>query len=167
MPGGVDKIGFTGSTATGKKVMAACAETLTPVLMECGGKDALILDADGNVGAAADAAVWGALSNSGQTCLGVERVYVHEHVFDEFLHKTTTLAARVHAGPDIEDKIGPITMPSQVDVIRRHIEDAVSRGGRVLLGGSARSPVSTCNRPSWSTYPKTASPSRRKLSARP
>ncbi|MDP1068931.1 aldehyde dehydrogenase family protein, partial [Klebsiella pneumoniae] len=59
----------------------------------------------------------------------------HEHVFDEFLHKTTTLAARVHAGPDIEDKIGPITMPSQVDVIRRHIEDAVSRGGRVLLGG--------------------------------
>ncbi len=163
---GVDKIGFTGSTATGKKVMAACAETLTPVLMECGGKDALILDADGNVGAAADAAVWGALSNSGQTCLGVERVYVHEHVYGEFIDKTITLAARVHAGPGAEDKIGPITMPSQVAVIRRHIDDAMSRGGRVVLGGSARSPASTCNRPSWSTSPKTASPSRRKLSAR-
>lgn len=132
---GVDKIGFTGSTATGKKVMAACAETLTPVLMECGGKDALILDADGNVGAAADAAVWGALSNSGQTCLGVERVYVHEHVYGEFIDKTITLAARVHAGPGAEDKIGPITMPSQVAVIRRHIDDAMSRGGRVVLGG--------------------------------
>jgi acyl-CoA reductase-like NAD-dependent aldehyde dehydrogenase len=75
------------------------------------------------------------LSNSGQTCLGVERVYVHEQVYDEFIDKTITLAARVHAGPGAEDKIGPITMPSQVAVIRRHIVDAVSRGGRVVLGG--------------------------------
>ena len=152
---GVDKIGFTGSTATGKKVMAACAETLTPVLMECGGKDALILDADGNVGAAADAAVWGALSNSGQTCLGVERVYVHEHVYGEFIDKTITLAARVHAGPGAEDKIGPITMPSQVAVIRRHIDDAIVAAVDVSFSeGSARSPASTCNRPSWSTVPE-------------
>ncbi|WP_369597448.1 aldehyde dehydrogenase family protein [Rhodococcus sp. OK302] len=132
---GVDKIGFTGSTATGKKVMAACAETLTPVLMECGGKDALILDSTGNVDAAADAAVWGALSNSGQTCLGIERVYVHEDVYDEFLDKTIALASKIRAGSGAQDKIGPITMPSQVDIIRRHLTDAVAKGGRVVLGG--------------------------------
>ena len=132
---GVDKIGFTGSTATGKKVMAACAETLTPVLMECGGKDALILDSTGNVDAAADAAVWGALSNSGQTCLGVERVYVHEDVYDEFLDKTIALASKIRAGSGAQDKIGPITMPSQVDIIRRHLTDATTKGGRVVLGG--------------------------------
>ena len=74
----VDKVAFTGSTATGKKVMAACAETLTPVLIEGGGKDALLVDADADLDAAADAALWGACSNAGQTCIGVERVYVHD-----------------------------------------------------------------------------------------
>ena len=72
---GVDKLAFTGSAPTGKKVMAACAETLTPVLMELGGKDAMIVDDDADVVAAADAAVWGAMSNAGQTCIGIERVY--------------------------------------------------------------------------------------------
>ncbi|NLE80743.1 MAG: aldehyde dehydrogenase family protein, partial [Rhodococcus sp.] len=116
----VDKIGFTGSTATGKKVMASCAENLTPVLMECGGKDALIVDSDGDVDAAVDAAVWGALSNSGQTCLGVERVYVHDSVYDEFVEKAVALAGTITAGDTEQDKIGRITMPSQVDIIRRH-----------------------------------------------
>ncbi|CRK56651.1 Aldehyde dehydrogenase [Alloactinosynnema sp. L-07] len=128
---GVDKIGFTGSTATGKKVMAACARSLTPVLMECGGKDALIVDADADLHAAADAAVWGALSNAGQTCLGVERVYVHELVYDQFLDRVLAAAKDVRAGA----KIGPITMPSQVAVIRAHIQDALDRGGRAVLGG--------------------------------
>ena len=82
---GVDKVAFTGSTATGKKVMAACAETLTPVVIEAGGKDAVIVDEDADLDAAADAALWGACSNAGQTCTGVERVYVHERVYDEFL----------------------------------------------------------------------------------
>lgn len=131
----VDKIGFTGSTGTGKKVMASCAENLTPVLMECGGKDALILDSDGDVDAAVDAAVWGAMSNSGQTCLGVERVYVHEDVYDTFVEKATALAGTITAGDTDKDKIGRITMPSQVDIIRRHIEDALARGGRAVLGG--------------------------------
>ncbi|WP_020659222.1 aldehyde dehydrogenase family protein [Amycolatopsis benzoatilytica] len=132
---GVDKIGFTGSTATGKKVMAACAESLTPVLMECGGKDALVVDADADLDAAADAAVWGALSNAGQTCLGVERVYVHEAVYDAFLAKVIAAAEDVRAGSDPAAKIGPVTMPSQVEVIREHLRDAVDRGGRVVLGG--------------------------------
>ncbi|MEU1548686.1 aldehyde dehydrogenase family protein [Nocardia sp. NPDC005745] len=130
----VGKIGFTGSTATGKLVMAACAENLTPVLMECGGKDALIVDADADLEAAADAAVWGGLSNAGQTCLAVERVYVHADVYDEFLAKLVAAAAEIEAGGE-GSRIGPITMPKQLSIIRRHIEDAVARGARAVLGG--------------------------------
>ena len=132
---GVDKIGFTGSTATGKKVMAACSESLTPVLMECGGKDALIVDADADIEAAADAAVWGGLSNAGQTCLAVERVYVHQDVYDAFLTAVVAQAKTIRAGTDKGSKIGPITMPSQVGVILRHVTDALERGGRALIGG--------------------------------
>ncbi|MFG3619443.1 aldehyde dehydrogenase family protein [Nocardia sp. NPDC047654] len=131
----VGKIGFTGSTETGKRVLAACAEHLTPVLMECGGKDALIVDADADLDAAADAAIWGGMSNAGQTCLGVERVYVHTAVYDEFLGKLRTLAGDLRAGNGTA-QIGPITMPKQLEVIRRHLDDAIARGGRALLGGS-------------------------------
>lgn len=130
----VGKIGFTGSTETGKRVMAACAERLTPVLMECGGKDALVVDADADLGAAADAALWGGMANAGQTCLGVERVYVHTEVYDAFLTELLSRAEGVRAGTGAA-KIGPITMPKQLDVIRRHLTDAVARGGRALLGG--------------------------------
>ncbi len=128
---GVDKIAFTGSTATAKKIMAAAAETLTPVLMECGGKDAMLVDADADLDAAADAAAWGGMSNAGQTCIGVERVYVHRDVYDSFVDKVVDQASSVEAGTDI----GPITMPSQLDVIRSHIADALARGGRALVGG--------------------------------
>jgi acyl-CoA reductase-like NAD-dependent aldehyde dehydrogenase len=89
---GVGKIAFTGSTATGKRVMAACAENLTPVLIECGGKDALIVDAGADLEAAADAAVWGGMSNAGQTCVGVERVYVVESAADEFTAQVVATA---------------------------------------------------------------------------
>jgi acyl-CoA reductase-like NAD-dependent aldehyde dehydrogenase len=132
---GVDKIAFTGSTATGKKIMASAADTLTPVLIECGGKDALLVDADADLDAAADAAVWGGMSNAGQTCVGVERVYVHERVYDEFVTKVTDRAKDVTAGEGPNAQIGPITMPSQVGIIRRHIADALDRGGRALVGG--------------------------------
>ncbi|HEY0950320.1 aldehyde dehydrogenase family protein [Nocardioides sp.] len=133
---GVDKVAFTGSTGTGKKVMAACAETLTPVVIEAGGKDPLIVDADADVAAAADAALWGACSNAGQTCAGVERVYVHERVYDEFVSEITRRAEGLSAHGGDDAKIGPITMPSQVGVIRRHIDDALARGGRALVGGA-------------------------------
>lgn len=131
---GVDKIAFTGSTATAKKIMATAAETLTPVLMECGGKDALIVDVDADLDAAADAATWGGMSNAGQTCVGVERVFVHDAVYDTFVDKVVAKASAVTARPEDGD-IGPITMPSQLDVIRRHITDALDRGGRALVGG--------------------------------
>jgi acyl-CoA reductase-like NAD-dependent aldehyde dehydrogenase len=133
---GVDKVAFTGSPGTGKKIMAACAETLTPVLIEAGGKDALLVDADADLAAAADAAVWGGMSNAGQTCVGVERVYVHEKVYDEFLTKVVDVASHVRAGSDAEADIGPITMPGQLKIIKQHITDALARGGRALVGGA-------------------------------
>ena len=133
---GVDKVAFTGSPATGKKIMAACAETLTPVLIEAGGKDALLVDQDADVTAAADAAVWGGMSNAGQTCTGVERVYVHEKVYDDFVAKVVGLAGSVRPGADPDADIGPITMPRQLSIIKRHITDALSRGGRALVGGA-------------------------------
>jgi aldehyde dehydrogenase (NAD+) len=137
---GVDKIAFTGSAATGRKVMAACAEGLVPVLMECGGKDALIVDDDADVAAAADAALWGGLSNAGQTCIGIERVYATERVYDAFVDELTTRARALRSGPGADPSYGPITMPSQVDVIRRHLDDAVRRGGRALVGGRTAGP---------------------------
>ncbi|GAA0720964.1 aldehyde dehydrogenase family protein [Dactylosporangium roseum] len=133
---GVDKIAFTGSTATGKKVMAAAAESLTPVLLECGGKDSMIVAADADLDAAASACVWGGLTNAGQTCVGIERVYVADAVYDDFLGRVVSRAAKLQVGADATADIGPITMPSQIDVIRRHIEDALSRGGRAVLGGA-------------------------------
>ena len=133
---GVDKIAFTGSAATGRQVMAACAENLVPVLMECGGKDAMIVDDDADVGAAADAALWGGMSNAGQTCIGIERVYATEKVYDAFLAELTTRAGRLRPGSGPDASYGPITMPAQIDVIRRHIADALARGGRAVTGGT-------------------------------
>ncbi|MFC7340952.1 aldehyde dehydrogenase family protein [Saccharopolyspora griseoalba] len=132
---GVDKVAFTGSTATGKRVMASCAQNLTPVLVECGGKDALIVDSDADLGAAADAAVWGAMSNAGQTCIGVERVYVVESVADRFQEMVADRAKKLRPGGEPGAEFGPITMAAQVDIIRDHIDDAIDGGGRALVGG--------------------------------
>lgn len=132
---GVNKVAFTGSTATGKRVMASCAENLVPVLVECGGKDALIVDADADLAAAADAAVWGAMSNAGQTCIGVERVYVVDAVADRLLEMIAERAGKLRPGGEPGANFGPITMPSQVDIIRGHIDDALQRGGRAVVGG--------------------------------
>ncbi|BCY14664.1 aldehyde dehydrogenase family protein [Actinoplanes sp. L3-i22] len=129
---GVGKVAFTGSTATGKKVMAACAENLIPVVIEAGGKDALIVDADADVRAAAEAAVWGAMTNAGQTCIGIERAYVVEPVYDRFVAAVVEKAGKLRTG----EEIGPITMPKQLEIIRDHIEDALAKGGRAVLGGA-------------------------------
>jgi acyl-CoA reductase-like NAD-dependent aldehyde dehydrogenase len=132
----IDKLAFTGSTETGKKVMAACAENLTPVLIEAGGKDALLVDEDADIAAAADAAIWGAFSNAGQTCAGVERVYVHERVYDAFLEEVRNQAKEIRPGSHAGAHYGPMTMPSQLEVVRRHVEDALAKGARALLGGA-------------------------------
>jgi len=133
---GVDKVSFTGSTTTARKVMAVCAETLTPVVLEAGGKDAMIVDSDANLDAAAEACVWGALTNAGQTCVGIERAYVASEVYDGFLSRVVERAGRLTVGVGGGADLGPITMPAQVEVIRRHIDDALARGGKAVLGGS-------------------------------
>ncbi|MFD4368596.1 aldehyde dehydrogenase family protein [Rhodococcus sp. NPDC058521] len=128
---GVDKLAFTGSGPTGSKVMATCSATLTPVLMELGGKDALIVDSDADLDSAADGALWGAVMNGGQSCAGVERVYVVESAYDPFLAKIVEKANALRAGEDY----GPVTMPGQLDIIRRHIDAAIADGGRAIVGG--------------------------------
>ena len=134
---GVDKIAFTGSAATAKKVMAACAENLTPLVAECGGKDAFIVGADADLDAAADACAWGALSNAGQTCVGVERVYVVQDVYHQFLEKLTDRVTRIRPGDDREADYGPMTLPGQAEIIEEHIADALARGARPVVGGIA------------------------------
>ena len=133
---GVDKIAFTGSTATARKIMAACAQTLTPVLMECGGKDAMIVDSDADVDAAATAALWGGMANAGQTCIGIERVYAVDAVYDRFVAALTAKAGTLRPGEDRGASYGPATMPSQLEVIQRHVDDALARGGRAVVGGA-------------------------------
>jgi acyl-CoA reductase-like NAD-dependent aldehyde dehydrogenase len=109
---------------------------------ECGGKDAFIVGADADLDAAADACAWGALSNAGQTCVGVERVYVVQDVYHTFLEKLTDKVTRVRPGEDREADYGPMTLPSQAEVIERHIADALARGGRAVVGG-----ISSIRRP--------------------
>ncbi len=140
---GVDKLAFTGSAATGRKVMASCAATLTPCVIECGGKDALIVAADADLGRAAEQAVWGSMFNAGQTCAGVERVYVEAPVYDEFVARVAELAAGIRTGgPSSSAHYGAITMPGQLEVISRHVRGAIEHGGRALVGGpdSVRGP---------------------------
>jgi acyl-CoA reductase-like NAD-dependent aldehyde dehydrogenase len=129
----VDKIAFTGSAATAKQVMHACADQLIPVLIEAGGKDALLVDADADIPAAADAALWGGMVNAGQTCVGTERVYVHAQAYDTFLAEITTRIAGLRAGPG--QKIGPMTTPAQPAVVRAHITAALAAGATALAGG--------------------------------
>lgn len=115
--------------------MAACAQSLTPVLIEAGGKDAAIVAADADLGAAAEAIAFGAMGNAGQTCVGIERAYVVDAVFDRFVERVAAIADRIRVGAEPQAQLGPITMPAQVSVIRRHIEDAIARGGRAVVGG--------------------------------
>lgn len=132
---GVAKISFTGSTPTGRRVMAECAQSLTPVLLECGGKDAVLVDRDANLARAADTVVFGAYSNAGQTCAGVERVYVHEAVYEEFLAMLAERARKIRPGTGRKSSYGPMTMPAQTEVVRAHVQDALDRGATAVVGG--------------------------------
>jgi acyl-CoA reductase-like NAD-dependent aldehyde dehydrogenase len=137
----VDFVMFTGSTATGKKVMARAAETLTPVALELGGKDPMIVCADADLQRASNAAVHYSMQNAGQTCISTERVYVEAPVHDEFVQlvteKVKALRQGVPAGAGSTD-IGAVIHPPQSDIVERHVNDAVERGARVLTGGGRR-----------------------------
>ncbi len=134
----VDFVMFTGSVATGKKVMARAAETLTPVSLELGGKDPMIVLADADLERAANAAVSYGLNNSGQVCISVERIYVEEPVHDEFLERLTAKVEGLRQGPpgpagSID--VGAIIFPPQLELIEAHVRDAVDKGATVVTGG--------------------------------
>ena len=130
----VDKIAFTGSTRTAKKVAIAAAERMIPTVLECGGKDPVIVDADANVKKAAEYALWLAMSNAGQTCIGAERVYVHHAVADQFIREIGAMAREIK--PGVNANYGPATMPSQLNIIASHINDAAAKGATFLVGGT-------------------------------
>ena len=133
-----DMIMFTGSTRTGKKIMARAAETLTPVSLELGGKDPMIVLRDADIDRAANTAVYWGMANGGQICQSIERVYVEEPVYDEFVskvvEKTRALRQGKPEGPGSVE-VGAVTFAPQVEIIERHIRDAVEKGAKVELGG--------------------------------
>jgi acyl-CoA reductase-like NAD-dependent aldehyde dehydrogenase len=156
----IQKVVFTGSVATGKRVAQAAAARLLPVVLELGGKDPMIVLEDADIDVASSAAVWGAFMNAGQTCLSVERCYVQERIYPKFLEKCVekTNKLRVgsshplrpdqpgydksyspqrmgHPGQDVEIDLGPMIHEGQLRIVQSHVEDAVARGARVLAGG--------------------------------
>lgn len=133
----VDKLFFTGSVATGRKVMAEAARRPIPVELELGGKDAMIVCADADLARAAKAAVWGGLLNAGQMCISVERILVVDAVHDTFVAAVENEVARVRVGEPSEGAdMGPITFARQLDTIERHVREAVAAGARIVTGGS-------------------------------
>lgn len=137
----VDFVQFTGSDRTGKVVMKRAADTLTPVSLELGGKDPLIVLRDADVERAANATVTGALANAGQICMSIERVYVEEPVYDEFVAKLTDEVRGLRQGNDgrsYNAEVGAMTTPAQAEVVADHVEDARAKGARILTGGKRK-----------------------------
>jgi len=133
----VDVLSFTGSVATGKAVMAAAAKHLTPVILELGGKDAMIVLDDADVGRAARAAVWGGFFHAGQVCQSVERVYVQQPIYDRFVAEVRRETVRLTVGgrETTAADVGPLTRGSQLAVIEAHVEDALAGGATAVVGG--------------------------------
>ncbi len=134
----VDFIQFTGSDRTGRKVMARAAETLTPVSLELGGKDPMIVLADADIDRAANAAAWGGMFNSGQVCMSVERIYVEEPAYDEFVAKLSAEVGKLRQGADgkaFGKEVGAMTSPNQIGIVEDHVDDAVASGAKAVAGG--------------------------------
>ena len=138
---GCGKIVFTGSMPNGKRVMAECAKNLTPVILELGGKDPMIVCDDAELERAAHAALTGTFMASGQMCLAAERIYVFDAIYDQFVARVTELAGQLRQGPPLTGEVvdvGAMTMPAQLDVVERLVNDAVAKGARLLVGGKRR-----------------------------
>jgi acyl-CoA reductase-like NAD-dependent aldehyde dehydrogenase len=131
----VDVLSFTGSTAVGKIVAAHAAQRLIPVVLELGGNDAMVVLEDADIDQAARAALWGGMLNGGQACTAVERLYVVDAIYDEFMAKLNGLFHLVAAGTGDKREIGAIIHPRQLEVMENHVSDAISKGARVLRGG--------------------------------
>jgi succinate-semialdehyde dehydrogenase/glutarate-semialdehyde dehydrogenase len=132
---GIDKLAFTGSVTTGRKVAEACAKRLIPCVLELGGKDPMIVCEDADLDSAAGGAVAGGFLNTGQYCCGTERVYVVDEVADEFVRKVVERAGALRQGASGEFDVGPLFWPRQLEIVEEHVQDALAKGARALVGG--------------------------------
>ncbi|QJY44788.1 aldehyde dehydrogenase family protein [Pseudonocardia broussonetiae] len=131
----VDYVAFTGSTRTGRRVATRAGERLVPVSLELGGKDAMIVLDDADLERAVRGALWGGLFNSGQVCTSVERLYVQDGIYDRFVERLSTEVGKLRQGADHvagEQEVGAMATAAQVEIVRSHVEDAVSRGARAV-----------------------------------
>ena len=135
----VDMVQFTGSTATGRRIGIRAAERLIPASLELGGKDAMIVLADADLDRAVQGAIWGGLFNGGQSCVAVERVYVEAPVYDEFVERLVNAAHKLRVGHDpqgaFDSDYGAMANEQQIQIVERHVADALERGAKVLTGG--------------------------------
>src|SRR5262249_31982037 len=137
--GGIDYCIFTGSTATGKKVAAACGERLIPCVLELGGKAPVVVCADADLDRTARALVWGAFANQGQVCVSVERVYAHQAIHDDLVDKILARTAELRQGDPSAGRTidaGSMSWDRQVEIVEDRLKSAVDQGARVRAGGS-------------------------------
>ena len=137
----VDMVMFTGSTETGRTVMKRAADTLTPVALELGGKDPMIVLSDADLERAANLAVYYSMLNGGQTCISIERVYVEEPVYDEFVRRVVAKVGVLRQGESTGPataEVGAMTLPRQLEIVEEHVRDALAKGARALTGGTRR-----------------------------
>jgi succinate-semialdehyde dehydrogenase/glutarate-semialdehyde dehydrogenase len=137
---GPDKVCFTGSVATGKRIAEECARKLIPSVLELGGKDAMIVLADADLDVASSAAVWGGFTNCGQACLSIERIYVEQSVADRFIELSVEKTKKLRVGPasDPDAEVGPMIRVRQLEKVEEQLCDAVRGGAKVLTGGARR-----------------------------
>ncbi len=135
--GGVDLIVFTGSMGNGRKVLAESAKTITPVILELGGKDAMVILDDADIEHAAHTAINGCFIAAGQNCLASERILVHRDLYDRFVARVTEIGQQLRQGSSLEERVdvGALVTPQQLDIVAHLVEDAVQKGAEVLVGG--------------------------------
>jgi acyl-CoA reductase-like NAD-dependent aldehyde dehydrogenase len=134
----IDKIVFTGSVNTGRRIAEAASPRLLPLVLELGGKDPMIVLADADIGTASSGAVWGAFMNAGQTCLSIERCYVHRSIYNRFIEACVEKTRRLRVGNGLEPMtdVGPMINDRQLRTVEAHVEDARTKGATVLCGGA-------------------------------
>jgi acyl-CoA reductase-like NAD-dependent aldehyde dehydrogenase len=134
----VDMVAVTGSSQTGRRVMARASERLTPVLLELGGKDPMIVLKDADIERAANAAAWGSCFMTGQVCMSVERIYVEKEIAEDFKRRLKKRIQSIRTGPDVpaaSAEYGPFIGPKQIEIVESHIADAIGKGARLETGG--------------------------------
>ncbi|MEN9810506.1 MAG: hypothetical protein RLZZ488_2073 [Pseudomonadota bacterium] len=139
-----DAVCFTGSVSVGRKVAARAAQRLIPAHLELGGKDPAIVFADADVESAVRAILWGSTANAGQSCLSIERVYVHADIYPQFIHRMREHIVALTSHSPVSEWMAPIISPAQVPVIDAHLQDAIALGAKVETGGK------------WETSPQRA-----------